>query len=151
MPDCIFCKIAEGKIPSYKIYDDKNFFAFLDINPLNKGHVLLIPKKHYRWVWDVKEIGLLFETAQKIANAIKKAFSTELVISMVVGEAVPHAHIHLIPRFENDGHGSILDFKNVKKFSEKEMNEFAEKIKSAGTISAPVNSAAAGTFTQDLS
>lgn len=129
MTECIFCKIANSEINSYKVYDDKNFFAFLDINPLNKGHVLLIPKEHYRWVWDIPEIGKYYETARKIVLAIKKAFNTEFVISLTIGEAVKHAHIHLIPRFENDGHGAILNFENVKKFSEDEMKDFAEKIK----------------------
>ncbi len=127
--DCIFCKIIAGEIPSYKVYEDDNFFAFLDISPLNPGHTLIIPKKHYRWVWDVPNIGEYYQVVGKTAKAIKKAFSTDWVISLVVGEAVPHAHVWLIPRFENDGHGAAINLKNVKRLSEEKMKEAAEKIK----------------------
>ena len=130
MPECIFCKIVVGEIPSYKVYEDDDFFAFLDISPLNPGHTLIIPKKHYRWVWDVPNIGEYYQVVGKIANAIKKAFNTDWVVSLVVGEAVPHAHVWLIPRFENDGHGAVIDLKNIKKLSEGEMKEAVEKIKS---------------------
>ncbi len=131
MSDCIFCKIIAGEIPSYKVYEDENFLAFLDVRPLNQGHTLVIPKKHYRWVWDCLNIGEYYEVVGKIARAIKRAFNTEQVVSLVVGEAVPHAHVWLIPRFENDGHGGIIKFDNVKKLSEEEMKEAAKKIKSS--------------------
>jgi histidine triad (HIT) family protein len=127
--DCIFCKIVAGEIPSYKIYEDNDFFAFLDIRPLNTGHTLVIPKKHYRWVWDLTNIGAYYEVVGRIANAIKRAFNIDRVVSLVVGEAVPHAHVWLIPRFENDGHGGAIDLKNVKQLSQEEMKEVAEKIK----------------------
>jgi len=130
MSECIFCKIVVGEIPSYKVYEDDNFFAFLDISPLNLGHTLIIPKKHYRWVWDVPNIGEYYQVVGKIAKAIKKAFNTDWVVSLVVGEAVPHAHVWLIPRFKNDGHGAAIDLKNIKKLSEGEMKEAVEKIKS---------------------
>ena len=129
MEDCIFCKIITGELPCYKVYEDDEFIAFLDIRPLNPGHTLVIPKKHYRWVWDVPNIGKYYEAVQKIANAIKKAFHTDLVVSLVVGEAVPHAHVWLVPRLPSDGHGAVLDFKNVKKLSEEQMKQAAEKIK----------------------
>ncbi len=130
MSECIFCKIIAGEIPSYKVYEDDDFFAFLDISPLNLGHTLIIPKKHYRWVWDVPNIGEYYQVVGKIAKAIKKAFNTDWVVSLVVGEAVPHAHVWLIPRFKNDGHGAAIDLKNIKKLSEGEMKEAVEKIKS---------------------
>lgn len=104
MTDCIFCKIANGEIPSHKVYEDANFIAFLDINPRATGHVQLIPKKHFRWVWDVStdrknspNIAEYFEIAQKIANAQRKAFDTEMILSRVTGEEVPHAHVWLYP------------------------------------------------------
>jgi len=127
--DCIFCKIAKGELPCYKIYEDENFLAFLDIRPLNLGHTLVIPKKHYRWVWDVLNIGDYYEVVAKIANAIKKALHTDLVISMVVGEEVAHAHVWLVPRFSNDGHGSVLNFENIKEFTEREMQDVTERVK----------------------
>ena len=127
--DCIFCKIVKGEIPCHKIYEDDDFLAFLDIRPLNPGHALVIPKKHYRWVWDVENIGKYYEAAQKVVNAQRKAFGTDFVVSLVVGEEVPHAHILLVPRLEGDGHGSSIDPKNIKQFSDDEMKAFVEKIK----------------------
>lgn len=127
MTDCIFCKIINKEIPCYQVYEDDNFFAFLDIRPLNKGHTLIIPKKHYRWVWDVQEE--YSQIVNKLANTLKKALETDYVQSIVMGDEVPHAHIHLIPRFEDDGHPGIVDISKTKDFSEKEMKEMVEKIK----------------------
>ncbi len=127
MVECIFCKIIAGEIPSYKVYENDNFFAFLDIRPLNSGHCLVIPKKHYRWVWDIVEEYSV--VVNKIANALKKAFSIDYVQSIVMGDEVDHAHIHLIPRFPDDGHRGLVDFGKVKEISEEEMKEIAEKIK----------------------
>jgi len=129
MENCIFCKIVKKKVPAIIVYEDKDFVAFLSISPLNLGHTLVIPKKHYRWVWDVQNIGEYYEVIGKIANALRKAFETEWVVSVVFGEEIPHAHVWLVPRFPNDGHGGSLDTDNVKKFSNKEMEEAAEKIK----------------------
>lgn len=131
MDDCIFCKIVKGYVPCHKVYEDKNFFAFLSIAPLNPGHTLVIPKKHFRWVWDIPNIDAYYKVVGKLANAIRKAFNTEWVVSLVVGESVPHAHVWLIPRFENDGHGGAIDLKNVKKLSDDEMKDAAEKIRGA--------------------
>ncbi|PIR94680.1 HIT family protein [Candidatus Falkowbacteria bacterium CG10_big_fil_rev_8_21_14_0_10_39_11] len=130
MTDCIFCKIIAGEIPSYKVYEDDEFLGFLDIQPRNKGHVLVIPKKHVRWVWDVENIEGYFAAVKKIANAQRKAFDTKWVVSMVFGEEVPHAHVWLVPRFANDGHGGSIDLKNFKEFSSEQMSEFAQSIKS---------------------
>jgi len=127
--DCIFCKIASGKMPCYKVYEDENFLAFLDIRPLNIGHTLVIPKKHFRWVWDVTNIGEYYTVVGKIAQAMKKAFHTDLVVSLVVGEEVVHAHVWLVPRFSNDGHGKAINLENIKEFSEREMQDAANKIK----------------------
>lgn len=104
MEGCIFCKMAKGEIPSHKIYEDEDFMSFLDIRPLSPGHTLVIPKKHYRWVWDLPagrqgcpNIGRYFEITQKIARAIQKSFGTEEVFSKIIGEEVPHAHIWIFP------------------------------------------------------
>jgi len=130
MKDCVFCRIVKKELPCYEIYEDKDFLAFLDIRPLNPGHTLVIPKKHYRWVWDVRNIKNYAAVVRKVANAIRKAMKTEWVISLVIGEAVPHAHIWLVPRYKNDGHpAGWLDMNNVKKLSEKEMRNIAGKIK----------------------
>ncbi|MBS3145838.1 HIT family protein [Candidatus Woesearchaeota archaeon] len=129
MEKCIFCNIAKKEIPSHQVYEDGKFLAFLDINPRNPGHTLVIPKKHYRWVWDVEDIGDYYNVIKKVANALKKAFNIELVVSLVLGEEVPHAHVWLVPRFKDDGHGSSIDLSNIKKIPEDEMKEIAEKIR----------------------
>ncbi|MEK7128050.1 MAG: HIT domain-containing protein [Patescibacteria group bacterium] len=116
MMDCIFCKIVKKEIPCSKIYEDENFLAFLDIRPLGPGHTQIIPKKHYRWVWDIPNAGEFFEIAKKIALAQKKAFNAEIVRSQIYGEEIPHAHIWVWPEISGD---------------EKNLKENAEKITSA--------------------
>lgn len=108
MDDCIFCKIVKGEIPSYKVYEDDHFLAFLDIHPQSPGHVQVIPKQHYRWVWEVPEVGSYFEIARKIAVAEQKAFNTEWILSRIVGDEVPHAHIWVFPN--NQVAGDKNDF-----------------------------------------
>src|SRR3989344_4214177 len=130
MDDCIFCKIIKKEIPSRIVYEDKLSFAFLDIKPYNLGHTLVIPKKHYRWVWDIKEIDEFYKSVRNIANAIKKGLGTDYVVSLVFGEAVPHAHVHLIPRFNNDGHGNAIKLGNFKNISEDEQLDSLKKIQS---------------------
>lgn len=127
--DCIFCKIASGDLPSYKVYEDDHFLAFLDIRPLNLGHVQVVPKKHYRWVWDMPNISEYYKVVSKIANAMKKAFHTDFVVSLVSGEEVAHAHVWLVPRHDGDGHGGSIDTGNIKEYSEREMQDAATKIK----------------------
>ena len=129
MADCIFCKIVKNEIPCYKIYEDKEFLAFLDINPRNPGHTLIIPKKHYRWVWDVPNINSYYKVVGKIANAIKKALKTDFVVSLVIGEEVPHAHVWLVPRFKDDGHGNSINISNIKQIPKEDMEKIAKKIK----------------------
>lgn len=95
---CIFCKIVRGEIPAHKVYENEKFLAFLDIRPLAPGHTLVIPKRHYRWVWNVPEVGEYFETVRTVACALQKVFSpVEEIHARVVGEEVEHAHIWLYP------------------------------------------------------
>ncbi len=129
MNECVFCKIAGGEISSYKIYEDKDFLAFLDIRPLNPGHTLVIPKKHYRWVWDVPNIGRYYEVVQKIVKAVKEELKTEYVVSMVFGEEISHAHVWIVPRFKDDGHGGAISLINVKQISKEEMEDIANRLK----------------------
>ncbi len=103
MEKCIFCKIVAGQIPSYKVYEDENFLAFIDITPHSPGHVQVIPKQHFRWVWDVPNVGEYFEVVRKIAKAEQKAFNTEWILSKIVGEEIPHAHIWVYPNKETQG------------------------------------------------
>ncbi len=108
MSECIFCKIVTGEIPSYKVYEDDNFLAFLDITPQSPGHVQVIPKKHYRWVWDVPNAGEYFEVVKKIAKAQQKAFNTDWILLKIIGDEVTHAHIWVFPN-SNVG-GNKMDF-----------------------------------------
>lgn len=111
MTDCIFCKIIEGTIPSAKIYENEHVYAFMDIMPVTKGHVLLIPKKHLENIYEFsdEDAAHLFAAAPKIANALKNEF--ELVGMNLLnnngapaGQAVFHFHLHFIPRYdETDG------------------------------------------------
>ena len=100
----IFTKIVRGDIPSYKIYEDEHFYAFLDISPMAKGHTLLIPKKEVDYLFDLddKTLSQMIVLSKKIAKAIEKAIECNRVGVMVVGLEVPHAHIHLIP-IESEG------------------------------------------------
>ena len=114
MADCVFCMIRDGKIPSSKIYDDARTFAFMDINPLSRGHCLVAPKALYEV--DVEDFKAVAATAKKLATAIKKALSPDgLNLLQANGAAafqsVPHFHLHLIPRWANDGKG--FDWKVV--------------------------------------
>jgi len=127
--DCIFCKIVKGEIPSYKVYEDPNFIAFLDIKPLTKGNVLVISKKHYRWVCDVPNFGEYFEVAKKVGLASKKAFSAEWISFLTLGLEVPHAHIRVIPRYKKDLHGPVVNIDVFEKFSDDEMKEISDKIR----------------------
>lgn len=125
----IFTKIINGEIPCYKIAENDNYFAFLDISPLKKGHVLVVPKKEVDYIFDLDPTTLkgLFEFCQPIAHGIKAAFPCNRVAIEVIGLEVPHAHVHLIPiNTMND-----CNFANEKlKLSKEEFIEIAEKIKS---------------------
>ncbi len=94
---CIFCKIVRGEIPAYKVYEDENFMAFLDIHPHTPGHTQVIPKNHCRWVWDVPNVGEYFEVVRKVAKAQQKVFETDWILSKIVGDEVEHAHIWVFP------------------------------------------------------
>lgn len=95
----IFSRIAAGEIPSYKVAEDEKFFAFLDINPMAKGHTLVIPKQEVDYIFDLDDatVGEMNIFAKKVAKAIEKALPCQRVGVMVIGMEVPHAHIHLIP------------------------------------------------------
>ena len=105
---CTFCKIAKKEIPAHIVYEDDKFIAFLDINPQTPGHVQIIPKEHFRWVWDVPEVGAYFEVAKKIALAQRKAFKTEWILSRIIGDEQPHAHIWVFPAGDAEGNKADL-------------------------------------------
>ncbi|MBU0472418.1 MAG: HIT family protein, partial [Nanoarchaeota archaeon] len=122
--DCLFCKIVKGEISSAKVYEDDEFFAFLDIKPVNKGHTLVVPKHHCRNLLDFPkaEETDLMEFLKKVANAVVKAvgadgFNLGMNNEAAAGQVIFHAHFHIIPRFKNDNLGSWPH----KDISEKEM------------------------------
>jgi histidine triad (HIT) family protein len=123
----IFTKIIKGEIPSYKIAEDENYFAFLDINPLAKGHTLIIPKKEVDYIFDVDDqtLGGMMVFAKKVAKAIEKVVPCKRIGITVIGLEVPHAHIHLIPL--NGLHD--MEFSKPKlKLSQEEFIELANRI-----------------------
>ena len=126
----IFSKIVSGEIPCYKIAEDDNFLAFLDINPLAKGHTLVIPKKETDYIFELDDETLagLHVFSKKVARAIDKVMDCKRVGIAVIGLEVPHAHVHLIPI---NGIYDIEFSKPKLKLSEGEFKEIAEKIKSA--------------------
>jgi len=126
--DCIFCKIIANEIPCAKIYEDDKVISFLDINPVNKGHVLVIPKEHHQMMVDTPDelVAYIFTKAKELMKVIKKAVEADFVIVSVVGIDVPHFHVHLVPRYNDDG---LTNFWPTKKYEEGEIEEYAEKIK----------------------
>ncbi len=129
LDDCIFCKIVKGEIPSYKVYEDADFMAFLDIKPLTKGNTLIIPKNHFHWVYDVPNFGEYFEVAKKVGLAAKKTFFAEWISFLTLGLEVPHAHIRVIPRYKRDLHKAVVDIDVFEKFSDAEMKDISDKIR----------------------
>ena len=135
MNTCIFCKIVNGEIPSYKVYEDQDILAFLDIQPLTKGHCLVVPKKHYQDIFDIDEGDLkkVIVGAKHISEKIKNTLKTDGIrISQSNGKAagqdIMHFHLHVIPRYANDGfsnnptltiHSPKADFEELKKLAEK--------------------------------
>ena len=126
----IFSKIISDEIPAYKILENENLLAFLDIFPLAKGHVLVIPKKEIDYLFDISsdEYGELWKFAQQVAKAMDKVIDCKRIGVAVIGLEVPHAHIHLVPL----NNVSDINFERPKlSFSEEEMNEVAQKIRKA--------------------
>ena len=100
---CIFCQIANKEIPCDKIYEDEKFLVFLDIKPITDGHLLVIPKKHVVWMQEADDetIGEIFKLSKKMMLALKKGMACDYVQVGVVGNEVPHFHIHLAPRYND--------------------------------------------------
>jgi len=123
----IFSKIVAGEIPSYKVAEDDNFFAFLDINPVAKGHVLVIPKREEDYFFDLSndELSGIMAFSKRVAQAIKASFPCNRVGLSVIGIDVPHAHIHLVPITT----GKEINMSNPKlKLEPAEFEAIAKKI-----------------------
>ena len=123
----IFTKIVNGEIPSYKIFENKHFYSFLDISPMTKGHTLVIPKKEVDYLFDIDDAMLseMIVLSKKIAKAIEKAVECTRVGVMVVGLEMPHAHIHLIP-IQNEGDMNLSN-KRIQ-LTKEEFEKIAEDI-----------------------
>ena len=124
----IFTKLINGEIPCYKIAEDENYFAFLDINPLAKGHTLVIPKKEIDYIFDIDDSthAGLWNFAKKISHAVEKAVPCKRIGIAVIGLEVPHAHIHLIPI----NHVGDMNFARPKlQLGKEEFEETAKKIR----------------------
>ncbi len=128
MDDCIFCKIVNGEMPSLKVYEDDYVLAFLDIMPLNPGHTLIIPKKHYEFITDIPDddMGYIFKAIKKIATALRQGLNADGYNVLnnngkVAGQLVSHAHFHIIPKFENDGWKFNWPAKNYEEGQDKKI------------------------------
>ncbi len=133
MEDCIFCKIVKNEIPSIKIYEDDKVLAFLDINPHNKGHTLVITKDHHETFDKLPKDILtdMIKVTQNVAKAVVEAtschgFNIIMNNHKSAGQLVPHVHFHVVPRFDKDG---VAGRWKTKKYDEGEMNEYAKGIK----------------------
>lgn len=132
--ECIFCKIISKEIPANIVYEDGFSLAFLDINPVNIGHTLLLPKEHYENIFDIPEelLAKLSVNSKKLATAIKKSLTADGInVSLnngaTAGQLVPHAHIHIVPRYLGDG---FTHWKGKRGYNDGEATVVAEKIKS---------------------
>ncbi len=125
--NCVFCQIANKKAFCYLIFEDQDFMAFLDINPRVKGHTLVIPKKHYRWVYDVYNFKEYWQIVLKITQAMKKIFSPYFITYVTHGLEVPHAHIHILPRQKEE----TAFVPGPKYISSEKMKKIAQQLKEA--------------------
>ena len=134
--DCIFCKIIEGKIPSYKVYENDHVYAFLDISQGTKGHTLVVPKNHVSSIYDLSESDAkaVFSVVPMLSNVLKKAFSP-IGLNIISNNEKPyqtvnHFHIHLLPRYKNDQLTlSMVD--RMGDFEQKDYVEILDEIKTA--------------------
>ncbi len=133
MDDCIFCKIIAGKIPAMKVYENEKIFAFLDIMPVNPGHTLVVPREHHADLLETPDDVLsdMISRTKKIATAVMNAvnadgFNVGINTKPAAGQAVFHTHLHIMPRFKDDG----LKHWPHRKLSDEEMKKVQEAIKS---------------------
>jgi histidine triad (HIT) family protein len=135
MEDCIFCKIIKEEIPSSKVYEDDKVLAFLDVNPINRGHILVIPKVHQQFIADLDDLFLerMIVIAKKTSKALReseiKPEAVNLLLSdgEIAGQEIFHAHLHIIPRFKEDNFH--FSFSNNEKPTREDLNKTAIEIK----------------------
>ena len=137
--ECLFCAIVAGKIPAIKIFEDQNHMAFLDINPRNPGHTLVIPKRHYEVIMDMPEAeaGKLFEVVKRMSVNVRNGTKAEGISIMennyrTAGQSIPHVYFQIIPRFNAEGPPALEAILPVKKMPEEVLQKIAESIKVGG-------------------
>lgn len=135
---CLFCSIIAGKIPSKQVYEDSFVVAFLDINPRNPGHTLVVPRKHAATIFEMdnKEVGNVFQSVRNVAIKVLNAMRAQGVNILqsngaAAGQIVPHVHFHVIPRFTNEGPMSLEGSLQVKKMTDDMLNKIADRIDAA--------------------
>lgn len=134
MENCTFCKIINKEIPSSIVFEDEDVVAFMDVHPANTGHILVLPKKHVQSLLDLDNVfaSSLFSVAKNICTAIKKTsikcegFSFRMNDGKAAGQEVPHLHLHIIPRFDND---KVQNLQTFERKSKEELDGIVLKIK----------------------
>lgn len=136
MEECLFCKIVAGEIPAQKVYEDGEFLAFLDINPRNPGHTLVVPKRHCETILEMpeNEASELFKVVKKVAIAVKKGMKADGISigqsnGRAAGQVIPHAHFHVIPRFMSEGPPGLESILPTKKLTKEMLDKTMEAIK----------------------
>lgn len=136
--DCVFCAIVDGDIPSYTVYEDESAYAFLDANPLVAGHTLVIPKNHHERLNDMSgaELTALNSALGEVLPAVERAVEASGTTVAInngedAGQVVPHAHWHVVPRYADDGHGTIHSLFPGGDLSDDEMAEIAAAARDA--------------------
>jgi len=138
MEDCLFCQIVDGEIPSNAVAETDAAYAFLDVNPLARGHTVVIPKEHHERIGDMPDdvAGGLFRTINEITPAVEEAVDAPASTvgfnnGEAAGQEIPHVHCHVVPRFEGDGSGAIHSLFTPEDLSDEELSEVAEAIRDA--------------------
>ena len=134
-PNCVFCKIIDGELPSFKIDENEKFLAILDIAQFVKGHTLVIPKEHVGFIWDIADIGGYFEFVQSLGNHYRN-LGYKYVDTLTLGRMVNHAHVHLLPHNDDDENWNKvqkavddLQVNDETKLSKEKMEEIKEMFK----------------------
>jgi histidine triad (HIT) family protein len=138
--DCVFCRIVAGEVPAHMVLEDEEFVAFLDARPVFKGHVLVVPRRHYATLADlpVAEVGPLFERVRLLSAAVPAALGAQgtfVGLNNVVSQSVPHLHVHVVPRTKGDGLRGFL-WPRQRYASEDEAAQYAQRIRDAVTAMA---------------
>lgn len=136
--ECLFCKIARGEIPAKKVFEDNESIAFLDINPRNPGHTLVIPKTHYETLLDMptNETGEYFKSVKAVIDLVKEGMNAQGIsiassLGPAAGQVVAHQHFHVIPRFGNEGPVGLEGILPTKRMDEKSLDQIVDVISKA--------------------